>query len=314
MKLNINRLVSNAKRIASITALTIKEKQPEICLAVGIVGGVTASVMACKATIKAQEIMDEHKKSVEQTEECIAKGDASVYSEEDKAKDLAIIYTRTIAKLAKTYGPSVILGVISIAALIGSNKISRDRNTALAATLASVQTSFNEYRKNVEKQNKDIATKAMFDEDVVIKTENGDTVISGKDSIKYSNIYSPYSRFWDASKQLGLSYGPRDDQAWLEMKEQEMTDRLRANGYLFLNDVYRELGLDESIEGQTVGWIFDFKDESRDDFVSFGTMLVERATEKGDTEKVFLLNFNVNGPILNDCAVRKLLHSGISAE
>ena len=44
-------------------------------------------------------------------------------SEEDSKKDLAIIYVQTGINLVKLYGPSVVLGTLSIASILASNNI-----------------------------------------------------------------------------------------------------------------------------------------------------------------------------------------------
>ena len=59
---NISTKVS---KIAGRTGLVLKKKSPEILLAAGLVGFVGTVVLACKATLKADEVLDEHEKKME---------------------------------------------------------------------------------------------------------------------------------------------------------------------------------------------------------------------------------------------------------
>ena len=71
------------------------------------------------------------------------------YTQDDGNKDLAIVYTQTALKVAKVYAPAVILGGLSITAILTSKNILRKRNIALAAAYTAVDKSFKEYRGRV---------------------------------------------------------------------------------------------------------------------------------------------------------------------
>ena len=128
------------------TGFQIKKHSPEILIVAGVVGTVASAVMACKATLKVNDILEETKTQVEQVKTVIA--DETIpeekYSEEDSKKDLAIIYAQTGLKFVKLYGPAVILGALSITSILASNNILRKRNIALAAAYTAVDTSFKE--------------------------------------------------------------------------------------------------------------------------------------------------------------------------
>jgi hypothetical protein len=86
--------------------------------------------------------------------------------------------------------------------------------------------------------------------------------------------------------------------------EKELNCQLIRDGFLFLNDVYRKLGLPLSIDGQIVGW--NYYGQGGDHAVSFGVfdddprqLPCNKAFVEGKTA-VALLDFNVDGPIIND--------------
>ena len=90
-------------------------------------------------------------------------------------------------------------------------------------------------------------------------------------------------------------------------------NRLKARGYLFLYEVYEDLGLTQEILGADkwraahyVGWIYDPSDSSRDSFVDFGIAIPNTATPTDKSnlqittnEPSFFLSMNVDGDILS---------------
>ena len=93
--------------------------------------------------------------------------------------------------------------------------------------------------------------------------------------------------------------------------QQELANHiLRAHGFLFLNEVYDMLGIDKSLAGQVVGWVYDTsQDDHGDNYVDFGIQEVYRklSDAPGDYEKVFLLDFNVDGSILEHAQEQGLI-------
>ena len=131
----------------------VKQRSPEILVIGGAIGVVASAVMACKATLKVNEVLDEAKTQIDTVHEVVNDPNMSEkYTEEDKKKDLSIVYVQTGVKLVKLYGPSVVLGVASLACILTSHKILRKRNMALAAAYATVDRSFKEKRgRDVER-------------------------------------------------------------------------------------------------------------------------------------------------------------------
>ena len=128
----------------------IKKHSPEILVAVGVVGTVASVVMACKATLKVTEIVDETKDLIDDIHEGVEQekytADGELYTQEIANRDLFIVYAQTGWKFAKLYGPSVLVGVASMGCILASNNILRKRNVALAAAFTAVDSSFKEYR------------------------------------------------------------------------------------------------------------------------------------------------------------------------
>ena len=174
MKFNVTDILKTANRSLSMTKLKIAKHSPEILLVAGVVGTVASAVLACHETTKISKILDDAGATVDAIHDCIEHPErAENYTAEDGQKDLLITYTQTGVKLVKLYAPSVILGGLSIAAILASNNILRKRNVALATAFASVSESFDAYRGRViEKYGKDVDTQLRMgvSEQVVQRT------------------------------------------------------------------------------------------------------------------------------------------------
>ena len=307
MKMNIKGLMNGTTRAINKVGFQIKKNSPEILVVAGVVGTVTSAVMACKATTKAGDILEEHHEQMESINEVVAM-DRDDYTEEDHKKDTLIVYTQTAVKFVKLYGPSIILGTLSLACIVESHNILRKRNVALAAAYATVDKGFKEYRNRVvERFGKEIDHELKYN----IKAKEFETVTvdeKGKEKVEKEivnvadpNLYSDYARFFDESC-AGWSKDAEANFTFLKCQQNYANNKLKAQGYLFLNDVYKMLGIPATKAGQVVGWIYDEKNPIGDNFVDFGILNVDvervRAFVNG-YERNILLDFNVDGNILD---------------
>ena len=302
MKFNTNNLTRGLSRLG----LKLKKHSPEILMVTGTIGVVTSAVMACKATLKVNDILEETKQDVDKINGVLENEEyADKYSEEDSKRDLLIVYAQTGIKLAKLYAPSVILGTLSLGAMITSNNILRKRNVALAAAYTVLDKGFKDYRSNVierfgEKIDKELKynIKAKTFETVTVD-ENGKEKKT-KEEVNVCDEISDFARFFDEGSRY-FTKDPEYNLMFLKNQERYANDKLKAKGYLFLNDVYRMLDIPETKAGQIVGWIYDEKCPNGDNYVDFGIYNTNREKSRdfvNGYEKVILLDFNVDGNIL----------------
>lgn len=288
----------------------IKKHSPEILVGAGIVGVVGSTVMACKATTKLDEVLDEPKEKIEKIHELMENPgmvpEGKEYTEEDGKKDLTIMYTQTAVKVAKLYAPAVILGTVSIAAILGGHNILRKRNIALAAAYTAVDKGFKEYRGRVierfgEELDKELKynIKAKEIEETVVNEDGTETTVKKTVNIADPNATSIYARFFDDGC-TGWSKDPEYNLMFLKDQQRFANDLLKSRGHLFLNEVYDMLGIPRSTAGAVVGWIYDEKCPVGDNFVDFG--IYDLYDEKkrdfvNGYERTILLDFNVDGEI-----------------
>ena len=289
------------------TELKVRKHSPEILAGVGVVGVIASTVMACKATTKLSYILEESKDQLDQIKTVsVDPAYADKYSEDDAKKDTTITYVQTGVKVAKLYAPSVILCAGSLGCLLASNNILKKRNAALSAAYMTVDKSFKEYRKRVadrfgEEVEKEIRYNIKAKE-VITVDENGNEVtetVKIMDGTDDPNTYSDYARFFDescAAWQNDAEY----NLTFLKAQQQYANDLLKSRGRLFLNEVYRMLGIDETKAGQVVGWVYNPDNPTGDNFVDFGIYNMQRERVRAFVngyEPNILLDFNVDGVI-----------------
>lgn len=316
--MKINKIITSATRTLNRVGFKFKKHSPEILVVAGVIGTVTSAVMACKATTKVNDILEDTKTKLEPIREADEKlesgkeltcADGSHYTKDDVKKDLVIVYTQTAVKFVKLYGPSVILGALSLGCIVGSHNILRKHNVALAAAYTAVDKGFREYRGRViERFGKELDQELRynirakeFDEKVVDEKTGKERIEKKTVSVADPNTYSDYARFFDDGCN-GWTKDPEDNLYFLKAQQNYANELLKSKGHLFLNEVYDMLGIQRTKAGQVVGWIYDEKHPIGDNFVDFGiyNMDIERSRDfVNGYERTILLDFNVDGNILD---------------
>lgn len=285
----------------------MKKHSPEILATVGVVGVVASGVMACKATMKLNDVLEDSKETIDKIKEVSNNPSyAEKYSEEDAKKDLTITYAQTGVKIAKLYAPSIALGTFSLSCLLISNNILRKRNMALSAAYLTVDKSFKEYRNRVserfgEQVEKEIRYNIKAQEmETTVKNEDGtETTVVEKVNVADPNLYSDYARFFDESC-AAWQKDPEYNLMFLKSQQQYANDLLISRGRLFLNEVYDMLGIDRTKAGQVVGWVYDPVNPIGDNFVDFGIYDMDKERVRAFVngyEPNILLDFNVDGNV-----------------
>lgn len=290
----------------------MKKHSPEILAVAGVVGTVTSAVMACKATLKVNDIVDEAKETIDTIHDCVGKNlhtsDGEEYSQEVANKDLAIVYAQTGWKFIKLYGPSIALGVFSIGCMVGSNQILRKRNIALGAAFKAVDTSFKEYRgRLIDRFGKELDRELRFgtktkevEERVVDENGNETTVTKTVEVIDPNVTHSIYSAvFYEGN--TGWTKNAELNKVFLIQQQNYANDKLRLNGVLTLNEVYDMLGIQRTAYGQIAGWVYTEDSSIGDNFVDFG-IFDPNDTSKcnfvNGFERSIVLDFNCIGNVL----------------
>ena len=293
---NKTEIMKSVNGVTSKAVMKLKKHSPEILV---VAGTVVSAVLACKATTKVAEILDETKGTLDTIHEGMETGaiNGQEYTNEDGKKDTVVVYAQTGMKLAKLYGPAIILGTLSITSILASNNI---RNVALGAAYAAIDKSFKEYRGRViERFGEQVDTelkygiKAKKFEEIEVDPETGkEKKVKKTVMVADPNLQSDYAVYFD-SKSRNYETNPDYNRMFLKAQQAFANDKLQTRGHLFLNEVLDDLDLPRTPAGQIVGWTKD----GPDGYVNFRIVEVERETEDGRHEPALLLDFNVEGNI-----------------
>lgn len=282
--------------------LVAKKNSPHIFFAAGVVGVITSAVLACRATLKLEETVDEVKDEIDEIKDLIKQDDGRFLVTPENKKEyhkaLRSTYLRAGVEVGKLYGPSVVIGVASIGCLTGSHVQLTRRNSALTATVGLISQAFEEYRERVREE---IGEERESDVYNGIRTEK--RVIDGKKvdvKVLDENGRSPYARTfnqWCPSWKRDAYY----NRMFVESQQAWANEKLRVRGHMLLNDVYDALGMERSQAGTIVGWLYDKDGNTEgDNYIDFNIFTYEDNFEFiNGSEFDVHLDFNVDG-IIND--------------
>lgn len=284
-----------------------KKHSPEILIAAGVIGTVASAVLACKATMKVNDILNESKVNLDTIHMVREDSELSEkYSEVDAKKDTSIVYIQTGVKIMKLYAVPVLLGALSLTAIIASNNILRKRNVAIGAAYVAVDKSFKKYRKNVvEKFGADIdkelryGIKAEKIEETKIDKNGNEKKVKKTVTTIDQDLYSEYAKIFDATNP-NWTNDPEYNMMFLKAQQNYANDLLRVKKYLFLNDIYEALGFPRTKAGQIIGWVYDEDEVLGDNFVDFGIFDLSKQSSKNFVncnENDIILDFNVHGNV-----------------
>ena len=288
------KLIPNSvTRSVGRSVLQTKKNSPHIFFGLGVVGIIGSAVLACKATLKLEENLDDTKKELDEIKEVgvsSLKGDLE-YSEHEYYRDLGYGYSKGIIRLGKLYGPSVIVGGVSIALLTGSHVQLTRRNAALAVTLGAVSRAYEEYRIRMQDElGKDREREIYHD------VQDGEIENNGKkEKIKMVDPLglSPYARFFEETN-ISWQNDMEMNRLFIQCQQNYANHLLKARGHVFLNDVYDSLGFDRTPAGAVVGWVINGKG---DGYIDFGLYDVPNMNFINGNARGALLDFNVDGVI-----------------
>lgn len=273
--------------------LLTKKNSPAIMLGAGITLTVTSTVLACKATLKVEEVLAKHEDKKREMNQTHVEHPQD-YSLKDYHNDLRTVRVLLARDMTKLYGPAVVAGIVGYSLITGAHITLTKRNAALAAAYAVIDKGFREYRRRVVAElGEDKDREFLYgkrEKEIVEEGDHGHEVKTIKrfaNRSQYARLFDEYNRHWSPS--------PESVRLFLQTQQNWANDALQSRGHLFLNEVYDLLGLERSPAGAVVGWVIG----NGDSYVDFGIFQNGNATLLNDymlgEEGAVLLDFNVDG-------------------
>jgi len=282
------------------TILKTKKNSPHILFVGGVFGVIGTAFLSSRATLRLGDVVDEIKDDFNSVTDVGGYSELAEtsenpvrYTQAEYRRDVMYVYTKGALKICKLYGPSIILGSVSIACLTGSHVQLTKRNAALSATLAAVMEAFEAYRARVREELGEERERALYldAEKQVIeidgKKKTIETVNPSKHS-PYARLFDEHNRNWVNSSEINRNF--------LMCQQNIASQRLQANGHLLLNDVYDSLGMERSSIGAIVGWV---KNGPGDGYIDFHIWEGINEQGVGNWEPAIWLDFNVDGEVWN---------------
>lgn len=310
----------------------ISANSPTILIVAGAVGIVTATVLACRSTLKAKEVVENSKKDMDMIHDCEANKtleESGEYTKEDAKKDKVKVAVKTTVNLFKLYIIPIIIFVLSFWAIFASHGIMIRRNTAISAAYAGLAATFKDYRGRVVEKFGDGVDKELryglkaVDVEEEQKDEEGNVeTVKTKKTVYDRPKYSDYARFFGKDYSDCATDDPEYNMVFLKETLGWLNRVLisRAGKPVYLNEVYDALGIERTDAGQVVGWRYlpDDKTHRGDNYISFGAFF-DDLTKAGPAERRFvnglesvvLLDFNVDGEVYQTMPRKSLVSSHV---
>lgn len=304
----LSKVSTSAAKFAGKAEFTIKKNSPEILLGAGIVGFVGTIVLACRATCRADEVLEFHRRKIKDINDAKEIADADPegemsYDIEIYRQDKAIRYLKTTGNLAKLYAPTVAVGALSLACILTSRNIMQKRYLGVVAAYNGLSAAFEEYRKRVRDEygeglDKHFRYGTTYDE-LPVYDENGKkTKEKEKVEKTETEMVVPNDdtcRFFDSSNP-NWDKNPTFSMMWLRGQQNILNDILHTRGHVFLNEVYDALGFPHTPQGAVLGWI----DGEGDNCIDFGLYDPNKESVRrfvNGVDNVIMLEFNHDGVI-----------------
>lgn len=317
------KIAIKATKLVAKTKTILYKYSPEIWVGAGIVAIVGGTIWACCASRKLDDILEanEEKKEVleNQLDDMIYELGAPQDTDKTKNYDTQVAtinknYKRACAKctiqtgfeIVREYAPAALLIGGGIGMIINGHRILCQRNAILLAAYTALDQSFTDYRGRVSERfgkevENDIYTGTTYIEETRTEIDENGKKKKVKEKIPVvGTSISPYARIFDAETTREWQRSADANYFFLTCQQNSANDKLIRDGYLFLNTVYRMLGLSETPTGAICGWLLPSDrdpEADTDGYVDFGVFDGGNADLKYDKDGHILLDFNCQGVI-----------------
>lgn len=243
---------------------------PKLMSVSGGVMAVGGAVMACKATLHADEVLDRHKQKMAKIEAAKAVSEESGdggYTEQMIKRDKAIVYAETAVEFIKLYAPAVSVGFAGVGLMQGAFYISERRGAETLAALTAMNEMYNELlAKNPEIAEEMNALPVEKKEIRISKIP--DVAMEGSDKVEelLCEDYIPVEMFDVIDNDpFAFRFDSSSGDSWCSgncfvLNSNEILSTMkafeyrRASRHVWVNDIRRAFGASEKALGDSHGY------------------------------------------------------------
>lgn len=222
----------------SVKLFVIKHA-PTILVAGGTALMAGSTVMAAKASFSyKEEVLMPHVEEVVRISMDETLDEETKKAETDKEKAALTIDT------AKRFLPAAGLMIAGIACIAAGHTMQLNRLAGLGAALAAVKLENEQLKADAAGEEIEPALVTHEGKTDVVRTKVEGHLLPVEDF--RHRVFGPENKNWDPSPIISRNF--------LDAVERHMNDKLRWQGFLFLNDVYKALGMPKTRLGAVMGW------------------------------------------------------------
>lgn len=208
-----------------------------------VAGGTTMLVAATGVAVKKSFTYLDEDLVPYITEAAVIEADEEKDAETKKA-DLTKAQKQFLVRTAKRYAPALGLMVAGVACIAAGHTMQMKRLAGLGAALALAEADKKDLLAELNDEVPEPRTETVDGETEVVRTQQAGHLLPSEDF--RNRVFGPENKNWDPSPIVSRNF--------LDATERHMNDKLRWRGFLFLNEVYRALGMPETRLGGVMGW------------------------------------------------------------
>lgn len=262
-----------------------KSKSPEIKLIAGLAGIAVATVMYCKAAVKAEDVKKDFTKqhdTVLAMKEAVKAGDTVTRREEGKEeevidmtairREMGLTYSKAALGFLKCYALPVGIQLVSIALIVMSHKELRGINAALNAALSSSMAAYNKLRNDIrerygpEVENELVNGITSHEVTTTTTDADGNTVETKKTVSEWNGELGPNCVEFSRLTNDNWDPNPEYNKMFIASKMKSLELKLETEGSVDKVEALSALSYDlhglKTQEAKSVGWLYDEENDT----------------------------------------------------
>lgn len=208
-----------------------------------VAGGTTMLVAATGVAVKKSFTYMDEDLVPYITEAAVIEADEEKDAETKKA-DLTKAQKQFLVRTAKRYAPALGLMVAGVACIAAGHTMQMKRLAGLGAALALAEADKKDLLAELNDEVPEPRTETVDGKTEVVRTPQKGHLLPTEDF--RNRVFGPENKNWDPAPIVSRNF--------LDATERHLNDLLRWQGHVFLNEVYKALGMPITRLGGVMGW------------------------------------------------------------